>query len=88
MIFIILGLIAASLSFVIARAITGPTGYDRILAANTFGTNVIIILCILAFAVDDMGYLDVAFVYGILNFVCTLTIARLRIFSNFKKGKK
>ncbi len=60
----------------LVRAFIGPTVEDRILAVNIMGTKTLVVLVLLAFAFRRTTYLDVAFVYGLLNFVVTAIAAR------------
>ncbi len=58
------------------RAFRGPTVADRILGVNIIGTKTLVMLVLLAFVFRSRFYLDVAVVYGLLNFVVTLAAAR------------
>ena len=58
------------------RAYTGPTVADRILAVNIVGTKTLVVLVLLAFVFGRGLYLDVALIYGLLNFVVTVAAAR------------
>jgi len=57
------------------RAVTGPTVVDRILAVNVIGTKTLVIMVILALLSGQSMLLDVALVYGLLNFVITVAAA-------------
>jgi multicomponent Na+:H+ antiporter subunit F len=58
------------------RAYRGPTVVDRVLAVNVVGTKVLVVLVLLAFVFDRGLFIDVAFVYALLNIVVTLAAAR------------
>ncbi|MDP2182224.1 MAG: monovalent cation/H+ antiporter complex subunit F [Actinomycetota bacterium] len=58
------------------RAYRGPTAVDRILAVNIVGTKTLVVLVLLAFVFDRGLYIDVAFVYALLNLVATLAASR------------
>jgi multicomponent Na+:H+ antiporter subunit F len=58
------------------RADRGPTLQDRILAANVVGTKVLLVLVLLAGIAGHAYLIDVAIVYGLLNFVVTLAATR------------
>lgn len=60
----------------LVRAYLGPTVMDRILAVNIVGTKTLIVLVLLAFVFGRSLYIDVAFIYGLLNLVATLAAAR------------
>jgi multicomponent Na+:H+ antiporter subunit F len=58
------------------RADAGPTVLDRILAVNVAGTKTLVVLVILATIAGHAFLIDVAIVYGLLNFVITLAATR------------
>lgn len=58
------------------RAYAGPTVVDRVLAVNIVGTKTLLVLVLLAFVFHRSLFLDVAFVYGLLNVVVTLAASR------------
>lgn len=58
------------------RAHAGPTVMDRILAVNIIGTTTLVVLVVLALVFGRSMLLDVALVYGLLNFVITITASR------------
>jgi multicomponent Na+:H+ antiporter subunit F len=59
------------------RADRGPTLQDRILAVNVVGTKALVVLVLLAVIAGHDYLIDVAVVYGLLNFVLTLAATRL-----------
>lgn len=59
------------------RSLTGPTLPDRILAANVIGTQALVVLVLLSLALKQSVWLDVALVYGLLNYTVTLAAGRL-----------
>lgn len=61
---------------ILLRALRGPTLYDRILAVNTVGTKTVIILCLLGFLQGRSGFLDIAMLYALINFVGTIAILK------------
>lgn len=58
------------------RAYAGPTVVDRILAVNIVGTKTLVVLVLLASVFGRSLYVDVAFVYGLLNFIVTIAASR------------
>lgn len=58
------------------RAYLGPTAADRILAVNIVGTKTLVVLVLLSYIFGRSLYLDVALVYGLLNFLVTVVAAR------------
>ncbi len=58
------------------RAYKGPTVLDRILAINIIGTKTIVVLVLIAYIFHQTLYVDVALIYGLLNFIVSLAAAR------------
>jgi multicomponent Na+:H+ antiporter subunit F len=58
------------------RAYLGPTVADRILAVNIVGTKTLVVLVLLSYIFGRSLYLDVALVYGLLNFLVTVVATR------------
>ena len=61
----------------LGRAVLGPTLPDRIVAANVIGTKTVVILVLLGVATDQVIWLDVALVYGLLSLTVSLVVGRL-----------
>ncbi|MFC7081382.1 monovalent cation/H+ antiporter complex subunit F [Halorussus caseinilyticus] len=59
------------------RVVVGPTLQDRVVAVNALGTTAVVVLALLAAALDDPGLLDVALAYGLLNFLLSVGLARV-----------
>ncbi len=68
--------IVISMALLLLRCITGPTTYDRILAANGFGTKTVVLIALLGFILDEMLFLDVALVYALINFITTVAFLK------------
>lgn len=75
---------AVSMAMLLIRALLGPTIFDRILVANLFGTNVVLLIAIMAFAGDEKNYIDVALVYALLNFAATIGFLRFFKYGDFQ----
>ena len=65
-----------TLALAIARAILGPTVFDRVQAANTVGTVATVLLAVIGFLTGRPEFLDLAIVYGLLNAVGTIAILK------------
>ena len=78
-------LLAAAGAFVlfaivlVYRIVAGPTMQDRVIAVNGIGTNAVVVLALLAAALDQPGFLDVALVYGLLNFLMSIAISKFTV---------
>ncbi|MES9938383.1 MAG: monovalent cation/H+ antiporter complex subunit F [Sedimenticola sp.] len=58
------------------RAFLGPTEYDRMLAANSFGTKTVLLIALGGYALSWNSFLDVALLYALVNFVGTIAVMR------------
>ncbi len=70
-----IGLVAA-MALALARALMGPTLYDRILSVNTFGTKTVLILAVVGFLFGRPEFLDIALAYALINFIGTIAILK------------
>lgn len=66
----------ATLALALARAMLGPTVFDRAQAANTIGTVAMLLLAVYGFLTGRPDFLDLAIVYGILNVVGTIAVLK------------
>jgi len=58
----------------LARAIIGPSVYDRVLAMNMFGTKTVLLLAVVAFMLGRPDFLDLALIYALINFIGVLAV--------------
>jgi multicomponent Na+:H+ antiporter subunit F len=61
------------------RVAVGPTTADRVVAVNVVGTAAVVVIALLGAALDEPGFLDVALVYALLNFLLSLGLARFSV---------
>lgn len=64
------------MALALARAVLGPTVYDRILAVNVFGTLTVLIIAVLGFMVGRPDFLDIALAYALINFISTIAVLK------------
>ena len=69
------GLLVAMV-MMIARAIMGPSQYDRILAVNSFGTKTVLLLAVIGFMFGRPAFLDIAIVYALINFISAIALMK------------
>jgi len=65
-----------TLALALARAVLGPTVFDRAQAANTIGTTAVLLLAVIGFLSGRPEFLDLAIVYGLLNIVGTIAVLK------------
>ena len=65
-----------SMLLVLVRLYAGPTVYDRVLAANSFGTYTVLFIGVVGFLSGRPDFLDIALLYALINFVGTIAILK------------
>lgn len=68
--------ILLTMVLVLVRALLGPTVYDRILAANSFGTKTVLIIAVYGFLTGRPDFLDIALVYALINFISVVAVLK------------
>jgi multicomponent Na+:H+ antiporter subunit F len=68
--------ILVALALAVARAILGPTVFDRVLAGNTVGSLAILLLAVIGFLTGRPEFLDIGLTYGLLNLIGTLAVLK------------
>ena len=74
--------ILVTMFLALIRTFLGPTEYDRMLAANSFGTKTVLLLALGGYALSWNSFLDVAMLYALLNFVGTIAVMRFFEYRN------
>ncbi|MDF1769383.1 monovalent cation/H+ antiporter complex subunit F [Maricaulis sp.] len=67
---------AVAMAIMLARLFAGPTLYDRVLAANSFGTKTVLFLLVFSALVGRQDAIDIALLYALINFVATIAILK------------
>lgn len=65
-----------TLALVVARALLGPTVFDRAQAGNTIGTLALLLLAVIGFLTGRPEFLDLAITYGLLNLIGTIAVLK------------
>ena len=63
-----------TMALALARALLGPSVYDRVLAVNMFGTKTVLLLSVIAFLYGRPDFLDLALAYALINFIGVLAV--------------
>lgn len=69
----------------LARALLGPTLYDRILAVNMFGTKTVLLIAVLGMLAGRFDFIDIALVYALINFISIIAVLRFFEYSEQRK---
>ena len=64
------------MAMAIARALLGPTIYDRILAVNLFGTKTVLLIAVVSYIFGRPDFLDIALIYALINFISVIAVLR------------
>ena len=72
----LLAVLAATL---LGRVVAGPTVHDRVVTVNVVGTTTVVVIALVGAALGEPGFLDVALVYALLNFLLSVGLAKFTI---------
>ncbi len=61
----------------LARAFSGPLVFDRVLAANLFGTKTVLLIAALCYLTGAPENLDIAVVYALINYISVIGVLRV-----------
>ena len=78
--------LAVAVLIAVVRAALGPTAFDRVLAANSIGTMVILAIALHGFVMDRPDFVDISILYAIINYIGTLAV--LKLFSTGSLGDR
>ncbi len=65
-----------TMGLVLARALLGPTVYDRVLAVNSFGTKTVLLIAVFGFLTERPDFLDISLIYALINFIGTIAVLK------------
>ena len=75
MIYVVVSIaILMTMVMAVTRALMGPSIYDRVLAANMFGTKTALLLSVVSFLFERSDFLDLALAYALINLVGVLAV--------------
>ncbi len=72
----------------LVRAFLGPTVFDRVLAANMFGTKTVLLIAVSGFLAGRPEWLDLAILYALMNFIGMIALLRFSEFSNLASDEQ
>lgn len=78
--------VLVAMTLALMRALAGPSVYDRILAANSFGTKTVLFIAVLGFVNGRPAFLDIALVYALINFIGTVAILKFMHYRDLGHG--
>ncbi len=74
--------VLTTMALALIRAFLGPTVFDRVLAANMFGTKTVLLIAVSGFLTGRPEWLDLALLYALMNFIGMIALLRFSKFSN------
>jgi multicomponent Na+:H+ antiporter subunit F len=72
-------LLAGLAAVLLGRVVVGPTVHDRVVAVNVVGTTIVVVIALVGAALGEPGFLDVALVYALLNFLLSVGLSKFSI---------
>lgn len=78
----------ATMALALARALLGPSVYDRVLAMNMIGTKTVLLISVIAFSFGRPDFLDLALAYALINFIGVLAVLEFIRRRTLRKTKK
>ena len=77
--------VLTTMLLVLVRALRGTTVFDRILAANSFGTLTMLLIATYGFLTERPDFLDIALVYALINFIGTIAVSKFVYFKDLAR---
>lgn len=81
------GAIILTMVLALARAMAGPTVFDRILAVNMFSTETVLLIAVLGFLTGRPAFLDLALLYAMLNFLGATAVLKFVRYGNWDRSE-
>lgn len=69
-------LLMVGMALILVRLMAGPSLYDRALAVNSFGTKIVLFLCLFSLIIGRADGVDIAILYALMNFIATVAILK------------
>ncbi len=68
--------VLVTMGLALIRAFLGPSAYNRMLAANMFGTKTVLLIVLGGQLLGWPSFVDIALLYAMVNFVVTVAVMR------------
>jgi len=86
MFFALVAAILVALLLVLARALMGPTIYDRLLSVNSAGTKVVMLIAAYGFLTNRPDFIDIALLYALINYIGTIAVLKFFEYEDLGSG--
>ncbi len=80
--------VLATMALALVRGFLGPTVFDRVLAANMFGTKTVLLIAVAGFLSGRPEWLDLAILYALMNFTGMIALLRFSKFANLADDER
>jgi multicomponent Na+:H+ antiporter subunit F len=80
--------VLATMLLALVRAFLGPTVFDRVLAANLFGTKTVLLIAVSGFLSGRPEWLDLALLYAMMNFISMIALLRFSKYDNLATDER
>ena len=61
----------------LGRAFSAHNVFDRVLAANLFGTKTVLLIAAISYLFGSADFLDIALVYALINYISVIGVLRV-----------
>ncbi len=78
--------VLVTMMLTLARALLGPSIFDRLLAVNSLGTKTVLLIAVYGFMTGRPDFLDIALVYSLINFVGTIAVLKFFEYDDLGSG--
>ncbi|MGH1440361.1 MAG: monovalent cation/H+ antiporter complex subunit F [Cellvibrionaceae bacterium] len=78
--------ILVALLLVLARALMGPTIYDRLLSVNSAGTKIVMLIAAYGFLTNRPDFVDIALLYALINYIGTIAVLKFFEYEDLGSG--
>jgi multicomponent Na+:H+ antiporter subunit F len=86
MLLILLIVLLITMALVLVRALLGPSIFDRLLAVNSFGTQIILFIAAYGFFTGRPDFLDLAILYALINYIGTVAVLKFFEYNDLGSG--
>jgi len=78
--------ILVALLLVLARALMGPSIYDRLLSVNSAGTKIVMLIAAYGFLTNRPDFIDIALLYALISYIGTIAVLKFFEYEDLGSG--
>ncbi|ACT69170.1 monovalent cation/H+ antiporter complex subunit F [Neorickettsia risticii] len=84
MLLVVLAVLLSSMLLLTFCVVFFQEKHDKILAANSLSTHVIVLSCLYSTLVSDHNFLDIAYIYAFMGFIGLVAIINFILYNNLR----